>query len=76
MQDKLTLTFNALAGPTRRAILTKLAGGETTVKELAKPFQISAPAICRLRFEQLRPCKTHFRVPPIISILPSHNPLT
>lgn len=47
MQDKLTLTFTALSDPTRRAILAKLALGETTVKELSKPFHISAPAITK-----------------------------
>jgi DNA-binding transcriptional ArsR family regulator len=43
----LDLTFNALADPTRRAILVRLAQGEATVGELAKPFDISAPAISR-----------------------------
>ena len=70
MQDKLTLTFTALSDPTRRAILAKLAQGETTVKELAKPFDISAPAITkhlkvlenaglisRGRDAQWRPCR-------------------
>ena len=47
MQDKLTLTFSALSDPTRRAILAKLAQGEATVKDLAKPFAISAPAITK-----------------------------
>ena len=40
-------TFRALADPTRRAILTRLARGEATVGELAKPFAISLPAISR-----------------------------
>lgn len=43
----LDRTFTALADPTRRAILARLAQGETTVGELAKPFAISAPAISR-----------------------------
>ncbi len=43
--DALSLTFSALADPTRRAILQRLARGETSVKELARPFKISAPAI-------------------------------
>ncbi|HXJ01424.1 MAG TPA: metalloregulator ArsR/SmtB family transcription factor [Micropepsaceae bacterium] len=43
----LDLSFSALADPTRRAILRRLAQGETTVAELAKPFPISAPAISR-----------------------------
>jgi DNA-binding transcriptional ArsR family regulator len=43
----LDYTFNALADPTRRAILVRLAQGEATVGELAKPFDISLPAISR-----------------------------
>ena len=43
--DPLSLTFAALADPTRRSILTRLAGGEATVKELAEPFAMSLPAI-------------------------------
>ena len=43
----LDSTFAALADPTRRAILARLALGETTVGELAQPFPISAPAISR-----------------------------
>jgi len=45
--DPLTLTFAALADPTRRAILERLASGPATVKELAEPFQISLPAISK-----------------------------
>jgi len=45
--DQLTLTFAALADPTRRAILTRLADGEATVSELAQPFSVSLPAISR-----------------------------
>src|SRR3954469_6560629 len=45
--DQLTLTFAALADPTRRAILTRLAEGEATVNELAEPFAVSLPAISR-----------------------------
>ncbi len=45
--DHLSATFAALSDPTRRAILARLAKGETTVGELAKPFDISAPAISR-----------------------------
>ena len=45
--DQLSLTFAALADPTRRAILTRLAEGEATVNELAEPFPISKPAISR-----------------------------
>ena len=45
--DQLTLTFAALADPTRRSILTRLADGEATVRELAEPFAISLPAISR-----------------------------
>lgn len=45
--DALTSTFSALADPTRRAILARLARGEAAVGELARPFRISAPAISR-----------------------------
>src|SRR5438067_13463020 len=45
--DQLSLTFAALADPTRRAILTRLADGEATVNELAEPFPITKPAISR-----------------------------
>jgi DNA-binding transcriptional ArsR family regulator len=68
--DTLSTTFAALADPTRRAILARLADGETTVSELAKPFDISGPAISkhlkvlehaglisRGRDAQWRPCK-------------------
>jgi len=70
MTDRLSATFAALADPTRRAILARLALGETTVAELAKPFDISGPAvsrhlkvlegaglIARGREAQWRPCK-------------------
>jgi len=70
MPDPLSLTFSALADPTRRAILARLARGETTVSDLAKPFDISGPAISkhlkvletaglitRGRDAQWRPCK-------------------
>jgi DNA-binding transcriptional ArsR family regulator len=68
--DPLSSTFAALADPTRRAILARLAQGETSVSELAKPFDISAPAISkhlkvleraglitRGREAQWRPCR-------------------
>ncbi|MDB6016559.1 MAG: hypothetical protein JWR19_1048 [Pedosphaera sp.] len=45
--DTLSSTFAALADPTRRAILKRLADGERSVNELAKPFRISLPAISR-----------------------------
>ena len=45
--DRLSLVFGALADPTRRAILTRLADGEATVAELAAPFSVSQPAISR-----------------------------
>ena len=45
--SQLDSTFAALADPTRRAILTRLAAGEATVLELAEPFAISQPAISR-----------------------------
>lgn len=68
--DTLSLTFSALADPTRRAILTRLSSGEATASELAEPFHISAPAITkhlkvleraglisRSKQAQFRPCK-------------------
>ena len=45
--DPLSATLSALADPTRRAILARLALGEATVNELAEPFEISLPAISR-----------------------------
>jgi DNA-binding transcriptional ArsR family regulator len=45
--DRLSATFAALADPTRRAILARLALGETSVTELAKPFDISGPAVSK-----------------------------
>ncbi len=45
--DRLDLTFAALADPTRRSILSRLAEGEATVNELAEPFSVSLPAISR-----------------------------
>ncbi|MBW8881347.1 MAG: winged helix-turn-helix transcriptional regulator [Asticcacaulis sp.] len=69
-EDPLSLTLNALADPTRRAILARLSLGETTVNELAEPFEMSLPAvskhlkvlekaglISRSRSKQWRPCK-------------------
>ena len=69
-EDRLTQTFSALSDPTRRAILARLARGEATVKDLARPFDISAPAITkhlkvlesaglisRGREAQWRPCR-------------------
>jgi DNA-binding transcriptional ArsR family regulator len=46
-RDRLTTTFAALADPTRRAILARLARGEATVTALAEPFTMSLPAISR-----------------------------
>jgi DNA-binding transcriptional ArsR family regulator len=70
MTDPLSTTFQALADPTRRAILARLAGGETSVSDLAQPFAISLPAISRhlkvlehaglvtrTREAQWRPCR-------------------
>lgn len=68
--DRLSATFSALADPTRRAILARLATGETSVTELAEPFEMSLPAISkhlkvleraglitRGRAAQWRPCR-------------------
>lgn len=68
--DRLSSTFAALADPTRRAILARLALGETSVAELAAPFDISPPAVSKHlkvlqraglisqgRQAQWRPCK-------------------
>ena len=45
--DSLTLTFSALADPTRRAILQRLAAGHAVVKDIAQPFEMSAPAVSK-----------------------------
>jgi DNA-binding transcriptional ArsR family regulator len=45
--DHLSVTFAALADPTRRAILARLASGETSVTELAKPFRLSLPGVSK-----------------------------
>ena len=45
--DPLSLTFAALADPTRRAILARLASGAASVKELAEPFDMSGPAVSK-----------------------------
>jgi DNA-binding transcriptional ArsR family regulator len=47
MEDRLSVSLSALADPTRRAILARLALGETSVSELARPFKMSQPAISR-----------------------------
>jgi DNA-binding transcriptional ArsR family regulator len=67
---QLDITFSALADPTRRAILARLARGETSVTELAKPFEMTLPGIskhlkvleragliARGREAQWRPCR-------------------
>ena len=68
--DRLSATFAALADPTRRAILARLASGECSVTELAEPFEMSMPAVskhlrvleraglvARRREAQWRPCR-------------------
>jgi DNA-binding transcriptional ArsR family regulator len=68
--DTLSTTFSALADPTRRAILSRLTKGESSVSELAKPFKMSMPAVSkhlkvleraglvtRSREAQWRPCR-------------------
>jgi DNA-binding transcriptional ArsR family regulator len=70
MTDQLSTTFAALADPTRRAILARLASGECSVTELAEPFEMSMPAVSkhlqvleraglvtRGREAQWRPCR-------------------
>ena len=70
MADQLSTTFAALADPTRRAILARLASGECSVTELAEPFEMTLPAvskhlrvleraglIARGREAQWRPCR-------------------
>src|SRR4051812_10874490 len=47
LPERLDATFSALADPTRRAILARLASGQASVLELAEPFEISLPAISR-----------------------------
>jgi DNA-binding transcriptional ArsR family regulator len=47
MADQLSVTFAALADPTRRAILARLAQGEASVTELAKPFDLSLPGVSK-----------------------------
>ena len=68
--DHLSTTFAALADPTRRAILSRLSGGQMSVSELAKPFRMTPPAVTKhlkvlqraglitqSREAQWRPCK-------------------
>jgi DNA-binding transcriptional ArsR family regulator len=70
--DHLSTTFAALADPTRRAILTRLSRGETSVSELARPFKMTLPAVTKhlkvlqraglitqSRQAQWRPCRLH-----------------
>ncbi|MCA1370491.1 helix-turn-helix transcriptional regulator [Bradyrhizobium sp. BRP14] len=72
--DRLSITLSALADPTRRAIVARLAAGEATVNELAAPFDMSLPAvskhlkvleraglISRGRNAQWRPCRLEGR---------------
>jgi DNA-binding transcriptional ArsR family regulator len=74
MLDTLSITLSALADPTRRAILARLAKGKATVNEIAKPFDISLPAVSRHlkvletaglisrgREAQWRPCRLETR---------------
>ena len=77
--DHLSTTFAALADPTRRAILARLASGETSVTELAAPFEMTTPAITkhlkvleraglitRSRQAQWRPC--HLEAKPLLEV--------
>jgi DNA-binding transcriptional ArsR family regulator len=78
IEDPLSVTFAALADPTRRAILARLAAGEATVNELAQPFAMSLQAISkhlkvleraglitRGRDAQFRPCR--FEAAPLVA---------
>lgn len=71
-QDQLSVTFAALADPTRRAMLARLISDEASVTELARPFEMSLPAVSkhlkvleraglieRGREAQWRPCRLH-----------------
>lgn len=73
-EDRLSLTFTALADPTRRAILARLARGEAMVTELAQPFNLSLPGVSKHlkvlqraglvrqgRKAQWRPCRLEAR---------------
>jgi DNA-binding transcriptional ArsR family regulator len=85
--DELSRTFAALADPTRRAILNKLADGDSTVNELAAPFEISLQAVSRhlkvledaglvtkSRDGQRRPCHAEpIPLDPAIDWLESHR---
>jgi DNA-binding transcriptional ArsR family regulator len=72
MNDRLSAVLGALADPTRRAILARIAAGDVSLKELAKPFDISLQAVSkhlrvleqaglieRGRAAQARPCRIH-----------------
>ncbi len=72
--DQLSVTFAALADPTRRALLARLASGEASVTELAKPFELSLPGVSKHlkvlqraglitqgRNAQWRPCRLEAR---------------
>src|SRR3954465_5059894 len=78
--DQLSTTFAALADPTRRAILARLAQGEATVNELAEPFALSLPAVSKHlkvlqraglvsqgRKAQWRPCRLGTAPPPEVA---------
>jgi DNA-binding transcriptional ArsR family regulator len=80
VEDRLGATFTALADPTRRAIVTRLAAGDATVNELAAPFDLTLPGISkhlkvlencglisRTRQAQFRPC--HLEVEALDSAL-------
>jgi DNA-binding transcriptional ArsR family regulator len=84
--DQLSLVFAALADPTRRAIVTRLAAGEATVGQLAEPFPMSLPAISRHlkvleragliargRNAQWRPCRLDGQALSVASRWIEHN---
>jgi DNA-binding transcriptional ArsR family regulator len=72
LPDRLGITFSTRSDPTRRAILARLTSGEASVTELAQPFKMSLPAVCkhlkvleraglvtRSREAQWRPCQLY-----------------
>jgi DNA-binding transcriptional ArsR family regulator len=68
--DQLSATFAALADPTRRAILARLAQGETTVKDLAEPFEMTPSAVTK-HLQVLRRAVNHTGTQGAVAAMPS-----